>query len=143
MLADAETTDRLPFAHQRYHDDALHVKGLHVPARHFRQVWLVRHIGKVNDRLIQDGARGLAIRNQRSRIRTFRFRDGFRGKIILRRFVDEFPVGAIEITERPTQQFRRIFCDHIQHGLNVRWRAGDDLQNFTGRRLLFERFADL
>ena len=37
---------------------------------------------------------------------------------------------------------RRILGNRIQHRLNVRRRAGDDAQDFTRRRLLFQRFLE-
>ena len=36
----------------------------------------------------------------------------------------------------------RIFGHCVQHWLNVRRRAGDDAQNFTGRSLLLQRFLE-
>ena len=38
---------------------------------------------------------------------------------------------------------RRIFGDHIEHGLNVRRRASDDAQDLTRRGLLLQRFLEL
>ena len=39
-------------------------------------------------------------------------------------------------------QSRGIFCDHIQHRLDIRRRAGDDAQDFARRSLLFQRFLE-
>src|SRR5262245_38025703 len=39
-------------------------------------------------------------------------------------------------------QTRRSLRDHIQHRLNVGWRAGDDAQDFTRCSLLFQRFLE-
>ena len=36
-------------------------------------------------------------------------------------------------------QSRGILCDYVKHRLNVRWRAGDDAQDFTRGRLLLQR----
>ena len=36
---------------------------------------------------------------------------------------------------------RRIFCDHVQHRLNVSWRTGDDAQDFTRHGLLLQGLA--
>ena len=39
-------------------------------------------------------------------------------------------------------QPRGIFCNSIQHRLNIRRRAGDDAQDFTRRSLLLQRFLE-
>ena len=40
-------------------------------------------------------------------------------------------------------QPRRILCNHIQHRLNIRRRAGDHAQDFTRRSLLLQRLLEL
>ena len=37
---------------------------------------------------------------------------------------------------------RRIFCDCVQHRLEIGWRAGNHPENFTRRRLLLQRFLE-
>ena len=39
-------------------------------------------------------------------------------------------------------QPRGVFCDHIQHRLDIRRRAGDDAQDFTRRGLLLQRLLE-
>ena len=44
------------------------------------------------------------------------------------------------VTHRGPGKFHRICDQGVQHRLDIRRRAGDNTQNFTGRGLLFQRF---
>ena len=53
--------------------------------------------------------------------------------------------GAVEPEDQrvaSVAQPRGIFCDYVQHRLDVGRRTRDNAQDFTCRRLLFQRFLE-
>src|SRR5262245_26243637 len=50
--------------------------------------------------------------------------------------------NTVNIDVGSLTESRGIFCNHVQHGLNVSRRAGDDPENFTRRCLLFQRLLE-
>ena len=60
----------------------------------------------------------------------------------MRHRLDAFAIDAIDCSVYRIAQPRSIFDNHVKHRLNIRRRAGDDAQDFTRRRLLFQRLLE-
>ena len=57
--------------------------------------------------------------------------------------MEEVAVQDAEVTAIRLTQTQCLFQHRVEYRREVAWRGIDDLQNLTGRRLLFERFASL